>query len=202
MPYYYASTGRPFGAAGSRRIVACRRAPNDPTLWRSRYLISSEIRRVQTPRSARVALSLRLRSVICFPDRVVPWPFGCWWGVVSLAEARQVQRPEPAPGRPHPPPATCESRDLLHTHSATRAEDTREPRSECAPVVICIPIARAVLHEVAGGASQITPHCGQGSHFEHVSHARRTAGAECRVPVAVGARLGRRSCPRAATRHR
>jgi anti-sigma regulatory factor (Ser/Thr protein kinase) len=73
------------------------------------------------------------------------------------------------------------SRDLLHTHSATRADDSRTLRSEWAPVTTSIPIARAVLLEVAGWASQIAPHCGQaaisgmtGSHEQ-----RRALNAAC-----------------------
>jgi anti-sigma regulatory factor (Ser/Thr protein kinase) len=73
------------------------------------------------------------------------------------------------------------SRDLLQTHSATQADDTREPRSEWAPVVTSVPIARAVLLEVGEWASKMAPHCGQaatsgmaGTHEE-----RRALNAAC-----------------------
>lgn len=73
------------------------------------------------------------------------------------------------------------ARDLLHTHSVTRADGSWEPRSEWAPVVTSVPVARAVLHEVGEWASQIAPHCGQaaisgmtGTHEE-----RRALNAAC-----------------------
>jgi hypothetical protein len=57
--------------------------------------------------------------------------------------------------------AMTAARDLLQTHTATRPDGTPEPRSEWAPAVASVPVARAVLHEVAGWASQLAPHCAQ-----------------------------------------
>src|SRR5260370_15436188 len=52
-------------------------------------------------------------------------------------------------------------RDLLHTPAISRDDGTWQPFSEWAPVITSIPIARALLHQVAAWAGKIAPHGSQ-----------------------------------------
>ena len=105
--------------------------------------------------------------------RLAPWIRAASRSRESLDNATVFLQPGPADtGRPRSSgPAACEldaaarsmtlARDLLNTHVAARPGGARLDRSEWAPAVTSVPVARALLFELAGWARQIAPHGGQ-----------------------------------------
>jgi hypothetical protein len=72
-------------------------------------------------------------------------------------------------------------RDLLHTHIAPADGGTWQARSEWAPAITSVPVARALLHHVAGWAGKIAPHGGQAalSGMSGTTRDRRALNAAC-----------------------
>jgi len=131
------------------------------------------------------------------PDRaaLAPWIRAAERAHEALTTATALLQPDPAqasqrsrPRAPEPPAtqlnaaatAMTLARDLLHTHTGPPGSP-RPERSEWAPVVTSVPIARALLYEVAGWARQIAPYGGQlaVAGARGTPQARRNLNAAC-----------------------
>ncbi len=155
---------------GARPVPAARELVDAGQFTRSLRAAVTAMARYASDSSAIIAAVPRADRT-----RLAPWIRAAGRTSEALASAAALLQPDPGessrPSQQRPAPVVTGlgaaaagmilARDVLHTHTAFRADGRRADRSEWGPVVASVPIARAVLWEVAGWARQIAPLGGQ-----------------------------------------